>query len=57
MPMGRCRRQMCAPIRGLGFIQLTKRRGAKQHPLALDEGQIGRDDDLGGNEQLANFGT
>jgi hypothetical protein len=54
----RCRHcEVCAPIRCFSLRQLTKRGGPQQHAIALDEGQVGRDNGLGGRHQPANAGA
>lgn len=43
MPVGRCGHQMRPPISRLRFRQLTKRNGTLEHPVALDQREVGCD--------------
>jgi hypothetical protein len=55
--MGRRRHQVSSPISSLRFRQLTEHDGAQEHTVALDQRQVGRDDRLGGRQDLSNVGT
>jgi len=56
MPVGRRRHEVPSAVRGLPFLQLTERDGTKEYAVALDQGQVGRDDDFSGREYFPDGG-
>lgn len=56
MPMRSRGRQLCTAVRRLCLRQLTQCNRTYQYAIALNECQIGRNDDFGAAKQLANFG-
>ena len=54
VPMRSCSRQLCAAICGLRLRQFAQMDRSDQHTIALNESQIGCNDDLGIGQQLTN---
>ena len=57
VPVRRRSHEMCSPVSRLAFLQLAERDRTKKHTVALDQREVGGDDDLSGRQYFSDLGT
>jgi hypothetical protein len=56
MPAGRRRHEVSPPISGFRFRQLIEHNRTEEHTIALDQGQVRRDDHFGCPQNVSDIG-